>query len=79
MEDRELWAEIVQSGTWLYDGQVLRDVWIVRQNFGTAYEGENLGARSGTPGSFFTMRPESEEWLKSSRCGQGGCDAHSSR
>jgi len=40
MEDRELWAEIVQSGTWLYDGQVLTDVWIVRQNFEYQYEPE---------------------------------------
>jgi hypothetical protein len=31
--ERELCAEIVQSGTWLYDNQVLSEVWIVKQNF----------------------------------------------
>ncbi len=29
----ELQAQIVKSGTWLYDGTVLQAVWIVRQNF----------------------------------------------
>jgi hypothetical protein len=40
MEDRELWAEIVQSGTWLYDGHLPTEVWIVRQNFEYQYEAE---------------------------------------
>jgi len=29
----ELQAQIVKSGTWLYDGKVPHEVWIVRQNF----------------------------------------------
>jgi hypothetical protein len=29
----ELKAKIVQSGTWLYDGLVPHEVWIVEQNF----------------------------------------------
>ncbi len=33
MNDRELRAEIVQSGTWLYADEVPTDVWIVKQNF----------------------------------------------
>ena len=33
MAERELHAEIVKSGTWLYDGLVPSEVWIVRQNF----------------------------------------------
>jgi hypothetical protein len=36
--ERELCAEIVQSGTWLYDNQVLSEVWIVKQNFEFHYE-----------------------------------------
>ena len=33
MSERELRAEIVRSGKWLYDGAVPFEVWIVRQNF----------------------------------------------
>jgi hypothetical protein len=33
VNDRELRAEIVQSGTWLYADEVPTDVWIVKQNF----------------------------------------------
>jgi len=29
----ELKAQIVKSGTWVYGGAALREVWIVRQNF----------------------------------------------
>lgn len=38
MSEREYKAEIVCSGTWLYDGQVPSEVWIVRQNFEYDYE-----------------------------------------
>jgi hypothetical protein len=38
MAERELQAEIVKSGTWLYDQQVPSDVWIVRQNFEYHYD-----------------------------------------
>jgi len=38
MSERELCAEIVQSGTWLYAGEVLSEVWIVKQNFESLYE-----------------------------------------
>lgn len=38
MSDRELRAEIVQAGTWLYADQVPTDVWIVKQNFEYHYE-----------------------------------------
>lgn len=38
MSNRELRAEIVQSGTWLYADQVPTDVWIVKQNFEYHYE-----------------------------------------
>jgi hypothetical protein len=38
MCERELRSEIVQSGTWLYAGEVLTDVWIVKQNFEYWYE-----------------------------------------
>ena len=38
MSERELRAEIVQSGTWLYAGEVLTEVWIVKQNFESLYE-----------------------------------------
>ena len=38
MNDRELQAEIVQSGTWLYGDQVPTEVWIVQQNFEYHYE-----------------------------------------
>src|SRR5215467_13433818 len=31
-------AEIVKSGTWKYDGCVLHEVWIVKQNFDFYYE-----------------------------------------
>jgi hypothetical protein len=38
--ERELSAEIVRSGTWLYDNTVLSEVWIVQQNFEYHYEAE---------------------------------------
>jgi hypothetical protein len=38
MCERELHAEIVQSGTWLYAEVVPTEVWIVRQNFEYHYE-----------------------------------------
>jgi hypothetical protein len=38
MSERQLLAEIVQSGTWLYDNQLLSEVWIVKQNFEYHYE-----------------------------------------
>ena len=38
MSEKQLYAEIVKSGTWLYDGQVPHEVWIVRQNFDYFYE-----------------------------------------
>jgi len=38
MTEKQLYAEIVISGTWLYDNQVPHDVWIVRQNFDYYYE-----------------------------------------
>lgn len=38
MAERELYAEIVKSGTWFYDGLVQSEVWIVRQNFEYHYE-----------------------------------------
>jgi len=38
MESKQLFAEIVRSGTWLYDNQVPHEVWIVRQNFDYYYE-----------------------------------------
>jgi len=38
MSEREYKAEIVCSGTWLYDDQVPTDVWIVKQNFEYHYE-----------------------------------------
>jgi len=38
MAERELYAEIIKSGTWLYDGLVPSEVWIVRQNFEYHYE-----------------------------------------
>jgi hypothetical protein len=31
-------AQIVKSGTWLYDGQVVYEVWIVKQNFDFYYD-----------------------------------------
>jgi hypothetical protein len=40
MADRELHAEIVKSGTWLYDGSIPSEVWIVEQNFEYHYEEE---------------------------------------
>jgi hypothetical protein len=43
MAERELYAEIVKSGTWLYDGLVPADVWIVKQNFEYHYEEEYSG------------------------------------
>ena len=38
MSERELWAEIVQSGTWLYGGEIVTEVWIVKQNFESLFE-----------------------------------------
>jgi hypothetical protein len=38
MAEKALYAEIVKSGTWLYDNQVPHEVWIVRQNFDFYYE-----------------------------------------
>jgi hypothetical protein len=38
MAEKQLYAEIVKSGTWLYDNQVPHEVWIVRQNFDFYYE-----------------------------------------
>jgi hypothetical protein len=38
MEDRELKAEIVKSGTWVYGDSVIHEVWIVKQNFDFYYE-----------------------------------------
>ena len=38
MAEKQLYAEIVKSGTWLYDNQVPHEVWIVRQNFDYYYE-----------------------------------------
>jgi hypothetical protein len=38
MSEEELRAEIVQSGTWQYDNQLLSEVWIVKQNFEYHYE-----------------------------------------
>ena len=40
MSERELRAEIVRSGKWLYDGAVPFEVWIVRQNFEYWFEEE---------------------------------------
>lgn len=37
---KELKAEIVKSGTWLYGGEVEYEVWIVKQNFQYDYEEE---------------------------------------
>ena len=33
MAERKLYAEIVKSGTWLYEGLAPSEVWIVKQNF----------------------------------------------
>jgi hypothetical protein len=38
MAEKQLYAEIVKSGTWLYDNQVPHEVWIVRQNFDYYYD-----------------------------------------
>jgi hypothetical protein len=38
MVDRQLRAEIVKSGTWLYDCLVPTEVWVVKQNFEYYYE-----------------------------------------
>ena len=38
MEGKPRYAEIVKSGTWLYDNQVPHEVWIVRQNFDYYYD-----------------------------------------
>ena len=38
MAEKALYAEIVKTGTWLYDNQVPHEVWIVRQNFDFYYE-----------------------------------------
>ena len=37
---KELKAEIVKSGTWLYGGEVQYEVWIVKQNFQYNYDEE---------------------------------------
>ena len=37
-DNRELYAEIVKSGTWLYDCSVPSEVWIVKQNFEYHFE-----------------------------------------
>jgi hypothetical protein len=31
-------AQIVKFGTWLYDGQIVHEVWIVKQNFDFYYD-----------------------------------------
>jgi hypothetical protein len=36
--ERQLRTEIVKSGTWLYDGLVPTETWIVKQNFEFHYE-----------------------------------------
>lgn len=38
MEQMTETAQIVKSGTWLYDGQVVHEVWIVKQNFDFYYD-----------------------------------------
>jgi hypothetical protein len=38
VKDKELNAEVVQSGTWLYDGGVEMEVWIIKQNFEFYYD-----------------------------------------
>ena len=38
MSEREFSTKIVQSGTWLYAGEVLTEVWVVKQNFESGYE-----------------------------------------
>ena len=38
MGEKELVAEIVKSGTWLYDDTVVYEIWIVKQNFDFYYE-----------------------------------------
>ena len=40
MPDRELYAEILKSGTWLYDQLVPSEAWIVRQTFKYHYEAD---------------------------------------
>jgi hypothetical protein len=40
MAEREERAEIVKSGTWLYDGSIPSEIWIVKQNFEYHYEPE---------------------------------------
>jgi hypothetical protein len=47
MSDRELNAEIVKSGMWLYDKLVPSEVWIVRQNFEYHYEEDYSDAPEG--------------------------------
>ncbi len=37
---KELKAEIVKSGTWLYAGEFPHEIWIVKQNFEYDYEEE---------------------------------------
>src|SRR5471030_12837 len=37
MAEKQLYAEIVKSGTWLYDNQVPHEAWIVHQNFDFYY------------------------------------------
>lgn len=38
MGEKQERAEIVKSGTWLYDGLIPSEVWIVKQNFEYHYE-----------------------------------------
>ena len=40
MSEREFRTEIVQSGKWLYAGEVLTEIWIVKQNFESWYEAD---------------------------------------
>jgi len=55
MAEKELHAEIVKSGTWLYDNQVPHEVWIVRQNFDYYYEEgyEDAPEKLNTDGEVF--------------------------
>jgi hypothetical protein len=38
MAERELFAVIVKSGTWVYDGLIPSEIWIVRQDFEYHYD-----------------------------------------
>jgi hypothetical protein len=49
-------AEIVKSGTWLYEGHVKYEVWIVRQNFEYHYdEGFDEKERLNADGESFSV------------------------